>query len=84
MLKHSNSTQNWKVLWKLKTNCGTGNTGSEGHKCDGIDSIFEVDEAAKMSGNIADECGTGANEYKRYDERNVSVCHSWNWNGNIC
>jgi len=40
---------------------------------DGIDFIFEADEAAKMISYIANECGTLANEYKTYDEKKVSI-----------
>ena len=36
-------------------NSCTRDTGSQGDKCNGIDSIFEVDEAAKVSGDIADD-----------------------------
>ena len=33
----------------------TGHTGSESNKCNRIDAVFEVDEAAKVSGDIADD-----------------------------
>ena len=54
---------------------GTGNTCAQSNKCDGVDAVFEVDEATEVGGNVADQSGTGANEYKRYDERKISVCH---------
>ena len=34
---------------------GTRHAGAESNKCDGIDSVFEIDEAAEVSGNIADD-----------------------------
>merc|ERR1719472_349910 len=54
---------------------GIRNASSESNKCNGIDSVFEIDEAAEMSSNISNDGSTGANEYKRYDERKISVCH---------
>ena len=33
----------------------TRHAGAESNKCDGIDSVFEIDEAAEVSGNIADD-----------------------------
>ena len=40
---------------------GTRHAGSESNECNSIDAVFEVDEAAKMAGNISDDSGTGAN-----------------------
>ena len=53
----------------------TRNTGAQSDKCNCINAVFEVDEATEVGGNVADQSGTGANEYKRYDERKISVCH---------
>ena len=35
---------------------GTRHAGSKGNKCNGIDAVFEVDKAAKMAGDISDDC----------------------------
>ena len=43
----------------------TRHAGSKGNKCDGIDSIFEVDKAAKMAGDISDDGSTGADHKDR-------------------
>ena len=55
---------------------GTRHAGSEGNKCDGIDSIFEVDKATKMASNISDDGSAGANEGDRNDKSNVTIGHS--------
>ena len=61
----------------LKTNnFGTRNASSESNKCNGIDSVFEIDEAAKMSSNIANDGGTAPDEYERNDESNIAIGHS--------
>merc|ERR1712112_569901 len=58
---------------------GTRHAGSEGNKCDGIDSIFEVDKATKMASNISDDGSAGANEGDRNDKCNVTIGHSCGW-----
>merc|ERR1711887_515160 len=58
---------------------GIRHAGSEGNKCDGIDSIFEVDEATKMAGDISNNSGAGANEGDRNDKCNVTIGHSCGW-----
>ena len=55
---------------------GTRHAGSEGNKCDGIDSIFEVDKATEMASNISDDGSAGANEGDRNDKCNVTIGHS--------
>ena len=60
-----------------KTNkFGTRNASSEGNKCNGIDAVFEVDEAAEMSSNISNDGSTGPDEYERYDESDIAIGHS--------
>ena len=64
--------------WKTQRNhFGTRNTGSQGNKCDGIDSVFEIDEAAEMRGNVSNDGSTGPDEYQRNDESNIAIGHCW-------
>ena len=71
-----------KVVTKSKetivktNNFGTRNTSSEGNKCNGIDAVFEIDEAAQMSSDISNDGSTGPDEYERYDESNIAIGHS--------
>merc|ERR1719239_1922742 len=58
---------------------GIRNASSESNKCNGIDSVFEIDEAAKMSSNIANDGGTAPDEYERNDESNIAIGHSCGW-----
>jgi hypothetical protein len=58
---------------------GTRHTGSQGDKCNRIDAVFEVDEAAEMSSNISNDGSTGPDEYERYDESDIAIGHSCGW-----
>merc|ERR1719400_2186452 len=52
---------------------GIRHAGSQGNKCNGIDSIFEVDKAAKVSGNVSNHGGAGTNEGDRNDKSEISI-----------
>ena len=52
---------------------GTRHAGSQGNKCNGIDSIFEVDKAAKVSGNVSNHGGAGTDEGDRNDKSEISI-----------
>jgi len=52
---------------------GTRHAGSKGNKCNGIDAIFEVDEAAKMASDISDDCSTGADHEDRNNKSWISI-----------
>ena len=52
---------------------GTRHAGSQGNKCNGIDSIFEVDEAAKVAGNISNDSSAGTDEGDRNDKSEISI-----------
>ena len=56
---------------------GTRHAGAESNKCDGIDSVFEIDEAAEMRGNVSNDGSTGPDEYQRNDESNIAIGHCW-------
>lgn len=47
--------------------------GAKSNKSNGIDAIFEVDEAAEMSGNIANNGSAGANHNDRTDEGEIPI-----------
>ena len=55
---------------------GTRHAGSQGNKCNGIDSIFEVDEATKMAGNVSDDGSASPDEEDRNDKCNVAIGES--------
>merc|ERR1719239_1769619 len=58
---------------------GIRNASSESNKCNGIDSVFEIDEAAKVAGNISNDSSAGTDEYERNDESNIAIGHSCGW-----
>ena len=64
------------LLTEVETSLGTRHAGSKSNKCNGIDAVFEIDEAAKMSSNIPNDGSTGPDEYERYDESNIAIGHS--------
>jgi len=58
----------------------TRHAGSKSNERNCVDSVFEVDETAKMAGNIANYCSVAANEEDRYDKGGVSIektLNSW-------
>ena len=55
----------------------TGNTGSERDKGNRVHSVLEVDEAAKMSGDIADDGGAGADREDGNDKGGVAITKGW-------
>ena len=54
----------------------TGHTGSESNKCNRIDAVFEVDEAAKVASDISDDSGTGANHEDWNNKSGVAIGQS--------
>ena len=66
------------VVEQLEGQFGTRHAGSEGNKCNGIDSIFKVDEATKMASDISNDGSAAANEGDRNDKCNIAIGHSWN------
>ena len=52
---------------------GTRHAGSQGNKCNGIDSIFEVDKAAKMAGDISNDSGANADTSDGYHKSGVTI-----------
>jgi hypothetical protein len=65
-----------KGLWTISGQFGTRHAGSQGNKCDGIDAVLQVDEAAEMTGNIANDGRAAADEGDRNDKCDVSVVNS--------
>ena len=51
----------------------TRHAGSQSNERNCVDSVFEVDETAKMAGDIANYCSVAANEEDRYDKGGVSI-----------
>ena len=69
-------TKSKETIWiKPKKFC-TRNASSKGNKCNGIDAVFEIDEAAEMSSDISNDGSTGPDEYERYDESDIAIGHS--------
>ena len=56
------------LLTEVETSLGTRHAGSKSNKCNGIDAVFQVDEAAKMAGYISDDGCVGPNEGDRNDK----------------
>ena len=50
--------------------------GAEGDEGNSIDTIFKVDEAAEMAGNITNDCRTQSNKCDGDDKSWVSVENS--------
>ena len=51
----------------------TGNWGAQSHKADGIDTVLEIDEAAKMAGDVSDNGSDNTDGSNGNDECGVSV-----------
>ena len=51
--------------------------GAESDEGNSIDTIFKVDEAAKMASNVTNNCSTQANKCDGDDKCWVSVENSW-------
>jgi hypothetical protein len=56
---------------------GTRHAGSQSNKCDGIDAVLQVDEAAKMASNITNDGSAATDEGDRYDKSEISIAKSW-------
>ena len=56
---------------------GTRHAGSESNECNRIDAVFEIDEAAKMAGDISDDGSVGADESDRNDKGWVTSQECW-------
>ena len=54
------------ILW-------TGNAGSKSDEGNRVHSVLEVDEAAKMSGDISDDGGAGADHEDGNDKGGVPI-----------
>ena len=55
----------------------TGNAGSKSDEGNRVHSVLEVDEAAKMSGDISDDGGAGADHEDGNDKGGVSIVNGW-------
>lgn len=53
----------------------TRHTRPKGYKCDGIDAVFKVDEASKMSSNVSDDSSTESDESNWNDKSRVSIIY---------
>ena len=62
-----------QVLLKDSKYFDTRYTGSESNKCNGVDTVLEIDEAAKMTGNITNDGSAAANEKNGNDKCRVSL-----------
>jgi len=51
----------------------TGNAGSESDEGNRVHSVLEVDEAAKMSGDISDDSGAAADREDGNDKGRVPI-----------
>ena len=56
--------------------CSTRHAGPKSHERNRVDSVLEVDEAAQMAGDIADDSGAGSDEADGNDKGRVSVAKS--------
>ena len=52
---------------------GTRHTGSQGDKCNRINAVFEVDEAAKMASDISNDSGANADTSDGYHKSGVTI-----------
>ena len=55
----------------------TGNAGSERDEGNRVHSVLEVDEAAKVSGDISDDGGAGADHEDGNDKGGVAIVNGW-------
>ena len=67
------SKKNRPILQHAWHGLRTGNTGSERDEGNRVHSVLEVDEAAKMSGDIADDGGAGADRKDGNDKGGVAI-----------
>ena len=52
----------FELTWKLCGHCCTRHTGSQSNKCDGIDAVLQIDEAAEMTSDITNDGSAAADE----------------------
>ena len=65
-----------KTETNIRVKSCTRYAGAEGDEGNSIDTIFKVDEAAEMAGNITDNCRAQANKCDGDDKSWVSVENS--------
>ena len=69
-----------KTFRRQRTKSGqfscTRYTGAEGNKGDSVHSIFEIDEATKVTGDVTDNSSTGSDEEDGNYEGWVTIINS--------
>ena len=56
---HEQDSRFLSIIKLVSETLGTRHAGSKGNKCNGIDAVFEVDEAAKVAGDISNDSSAG-------------------------
>ena len=71
--------QEFKLMMTL-----TRDWGAKSHKGDGIDTVPQVDEAAKMAGNVTNNSGTKSNGSDSHHKGGVALANSYkSWISNV-
>lgn len=73
--EHVYSEDKQKVMKKKWCYLCTRNTSAQSHKGNGIDGVFKVDKAAKMTGHVTNDCGAQADEDNGYEEGWISIIY---------